>query len=231
MRSRGIVVAIDGPAGAGKSTTARGVAERLGYIYIDTGAMYRALGVAVLRAGLAPDDAGAVEQVAKRCRVDLGFSGSAQKTFLDGEDVSDAIRTPEASNAASRVAVHPGVRRELVSRQQAMGAGGGIVLEGRDTGTAVFPDAELKVFLRADVQTRGLRRQAELASRGEDVDLDDLVAQIRERDRRDEATQRRVGGWPAPGSIEVDTTGLTIAQQIDRVVALALERGARPVEA
>jgi len=226
MRRRGIVVAIDGPAGAGKSTTARSVAERLGYVYLDTGAMYRALGVAVLRAGLDPDDAHAVEQLAGRCKLDLILSGTSQKTLLDDEDVSDVSRTSEASSAASRVAAHAGVRRVLVSRQQRMGEAGGIVLEGRDTGTAVFPDAELKVFLRAGARTRALRRQAELVARGEDVDLEDLVTQIRERDRRDEATQRRAGGWPARGAIEVDTTGMSIAQQVDRVVGLALERGA-----
>jgi len=225
MRGRGIVVAIDGPAGAGKSTTARGVARRLGYVYLDTGAMYRALALGALRAGVDVGDGEAVALLAQTLRIGLDAGEGTQRTVLEGEDVSGAIRTPEVSDAASRVAMHTAVREVLVTRQREIGQDGGIVLEGRDTGTAIFPDAELKVFLIADVEARARRRQQEMAGQG--VDLSALVRQIQDRDDRDRATQLRHGGWPAPGSVEVDTTGLSVAGQIDRVVELAIARGAK----
>lgn len=223
MRGRGIVVAIDGPAGAGKSTTARGVARRLGYVYLDTGAMYRALALGALRAGVDVDDGEAVARLARTLRIELERGAGTQQTVLEGEDVSGAIRTPEVSDASSRVAVHTAVREVLVARQREIGQDGGIVLEGRDTGTAIFPDADLKIFLIADVEARARRRLKEMAGQG--VDLPSLVRQIQDRDDRDRATQLRHGGWPPPGSVEVDTTGLSIAEQIDRVVELAIARG------
>ena len=227
MRKRGIVIAIDGPAGSGKSTTAREVARRLGYLYLDTGAMYRASGLGLLRTGVSPDDAEASARLARMQRIDLRSGDDGQRTFLDGEDVSVAIRASEVSDAASRVAVHPDVREAMVARQREIGRDGGIVLEGRDTGTAVFPDAELKVFLVADVAERARRRQQELARRGEAVDLDLLIGQIRARDDRDRETQLRLGVWPAVDARRLDTTGLSIGEQVDRVLGLALEQGAR----
>ena len=227
MRKRGIVIAIDGPAGSGKSTTAREVARRLGYLYLDTGAMYRALGLGLLRSGVSPDDAEASARSARTQRIDLRSGADGQRTFLDGADVSAAIRAPEVSDAASRVAVHPDVREAMVARQREIGRDGGIVLEGRDTGTAVFPDAELKVFLVADVAERGRRRQQEMARRGEAVDLDLLIVQLRARDDRDRKTQLRLGVWPAADARRLDTTGLSIGDQVDCVLGLALEQGAR----
>ncbi len=227
VRKRGIVIAIDGPAGSGKSTTAREVARRLDYLYLDTGAMYRALGLALIRSGTSPDDPEASVRIAREVRIEFRHDLEGQLTLLDGDDVTEAIRAPEVSDAASRVAVHPSVREHLVARQQEIGGDGGIVLEGRDTGTVVFSDAELKVFLVADEVVRAERRAEELAARGEAKDLSALIEQNRLRDARDEATQSRSGKWPAPDALRVDTSDLSIEAQVDRVVSLAVDRGAQ----
>ena len=222
--SRRIVVAIDGPAGSGKSTTAREVANRLGYLYLDTGAMYRALGLSLLSSGRNPDDERQASACAREMEIEFDVGEGSQRILVDGEDVTDLIRTPEVSDAASRVAVHPQVREVLISLQQAMGIKGGIVLEGRDTGTVVFPKAELKVFLVADVDERARRRRDEMLASGEDADLRVLVRQIRERDARDEETQLRSGEWPAPDAIRLDTTGMAIEDQVSQVLSLARQR-------
>ncbi len=224
MAEGGIVVAIDGPAGSGKSTTARAVAQQLGYIYLDTGAMYRALGLAVLRSGHDPDDAATAASVARDIQIAFKQGIQGQRVLLDGSDVSVDIRAPAASDAASRVAVHEGVRQVLVARQQEIGQDGGIVLEGRDTGTVVFPDAQLKVFLSADVSERARRRQRELTDRGQDASLAQIESEIRARDARDRQTQLRYGPWPPADAVPVDTTGQTIEEQVASVVALARSR-------
>ena len=190
-----MVVAIDGPAGAGKSTVARRVADALGFTYLDTGAMYRA-------AGLANDPAAA--------RIDL----DGDRVLLDGEDVTARIRTPEASDRASRVAADPAVRRALVAQQQRLLADGDWVAEGRDIGTVVKPDAEVKVFLTADPRERAQRRAAET---GEDVEQ--VLIAVRERDHRD-TTREDSPLVRADGAHEVDTTGLTIDEVVDRIVGL-----------
>ena len=224
MRKNGIVIAIDGPAGAGKSTTARFVADKMDYIYLDTGAMYRGVGLAVVRQGVDPDDA---EGITALCRaLDMAFeTRDGQLQFsLDGENISDAIRTSEISQIASRIAVHRGVRDALIAFQQAIGQDGGIVLEGRDTGTVVFPDAELKIFLFADPAERARRRLKDIKKRGECADFESLLAQIRSRDARDRETQLRYGPWPAPDAVCVNTTGLSVEEQVDRIVTLAREQ-------
>ncbi len=226
MRDTGIIVAIDGPAGAGKSTTAKAVATKLGYLYLDTGAMYRAVALSVLRADVDPDDADAVGEHAESLNVEQTTSTHGTRTVIGGEDVSDQIRTQEVSNTASRVAVHPRVRRLLVALQQSIGKAGGIVLEGRDTTTAIFPDAELKVFLDATVEERAQRRFRELTGSGNRVGIEALRQEIQERDERDRRTQSQHGPWPTPEAISVDTTGLTIEAQVDRIVLLARDRGA-----
>ena len=225
MGKRGIVIAIDGPAGSGKSTTAQCVASRLGYLYLDTGAMYRALGWALIRRGLSPDDEAAAAGTAAALAFDFRLEDGGQRVLIDGEDVTGEIRSTDVSDAASRVAVHTAVRKILVARQRELGREGGIVLEGRDTGTAVFPEAELKIFLVADVVERARRRHRELLDCGVRTDLDELMGQIRDRDARDKATQRRLGSWPASDAITVDTTGLNIDAQVARVVGLARECG------
>ena len=225
MRKRGIVIAIDGPAGSGKSTTARCVAGRLGYLYLDTGAMYRALGWSMIRKGLSPDDESAAAGNAAALEFDFRLEESGQRVLINGEDVTGEIRSADVSDAASRVAVHTAVRKILVARQRELGHEGGIVLEGRDTGTAVFPQAELKIFLVADVAERARRRHRELLNCGVAAELDELMGQIRERDTRDRATQRRSGSWPASDAITVDTTGLDVHAQVARVVELARKCG------
>jgi cytidylate kinase len=224
MRKNGIVVAMDGPAGAGKSTTARLVAKALRYLYLDTGAMYRAVGLAVIRARTNPDDAEKVVALARSITIDQKPKDDGVQTLLNGEDISAAIRSPDVSDAASRVAVHQGVREVLVTTQQSIGQDGGIVLEGRDTGTAIFPDAELKVFIVADVSERARRRKKEMSQRNEAADVETLEIQIRERDNRDRKTQERLGPWPAEDAVLVDTTGVSIDEQVARVVALAKKR-------
>jgi len=213
-----MVIAIDGPAGAGKSTVARGVALALGFTYLDSGAMYRCVALAALRARADLDDPGRIGDLARR--IGIGFDGG--RVLLDGEDVSDEIRTPEVSAAASRVSVHPEVREAMVARQRALIDGGDYVAEGRDIGTVVSPGSPLKVFLTASDEERARRRAAES---GEDVEA--VLAAQSARDARDR--ERAHGALrPAEDSIELDTTGLDAGEVVERVAALARERGLLP---
>jgi len=198
-----MIVTIDGPAGSGKSTAARGLAARLGFDYLDTGAMFRAVGLALRGAA----DADAVLAV-------IHLEMPPGRVLLDGRDVTDDIRTPEASQAASRVAVVPAVRRFLAAEQRRIADGRNIVCEGRDQGTAVFPDAACKFYLTADPHARAERRHRELVAKGEAVALADVLAQQRERDARD-AGRADAPMRPADDAVLVDTTGLTV----DAVVA------------
>lgn len=220
-----MVIAIDGPAGAGKSTVARAVADALGITYLDSGAMYRCAALAALRAGADPDDADAVARIAAELEIDFRAPGAEPKALavaavhLGGEDVSREIRTPEVTEAASRVSVHPAVREALVERQRALIARSDYVAEGRDIGTVVSPDSPLKVFLTASPEERARRRARET---GEDEA--EVLAAIADRDGRD--TSREHGALrAAEDSVELDTTGLPIAEVVGRVVALARERG------
>lgn len=210
-----MVIAIDGPAGAGKSTVARALAERLGFTYLDSGAMYRSVALATLRAGHDPDAAEPVERVARAARIELG-PGSVH---LDGEEVTSAIREADVSAAASRVSVHPGVRAAMVERQRALVADGGWVAEGRDIGTVVCPESPLKVFLTASESERARRRSEET---GEGIGP--VLAAQRDRDSRD--IGREHGALrPADDAVEVETTGLGVAQVVERIADLAAERG------
>ena len=210
-----MVIAIDGPAGAGKSTVARGVADALGLTYLDSGAMYRSVALAALRRGVDPGDGEALGKLASG--VEIIFD--AEKVRLEGEDVTKAIREPEVSDAASRVAAHPEVRAAMVAGQRALIERGGYVAEGRDIGTVVSPDAPLKVFLTASDDERARRRAAES---GEPVER--VIAEHRRRDARD--TQREHGALrPADDAVEVETSALSVTEVVDRVVALARERG------
>jgi CMP/dCMP kinase len=208
-----MIVTIDGPAGSGKSTAARGLAARLGFDYLDTGAMFRAVGLALLDRGIDPADAAAVEAVLAVIHVDM----PPGKVLLDGRDVTAAIRTPEVSEAASRVAADPGVREVLVAKQQAIMADGNWVAEGRDIATVVAPDAAVKVFLTADANERARRRVEQRGGDHEQVrrDQDD-------RDRRD-ATGARTVHEPAPDAVPIDTTGLSLDEVVAQVVTLAVE--------
>jgi cytidylate kinase len=214
-RPRGLVIAIDGPSGAGKSTAGRLLAARLGYVFLDTGAMYRTLALQALRRGVALDDAGALAALARGARIDLAPRGEG--VSLDGEDVTAAIRTREVSTAASRVSVHREVRREMVARQREMGRGGGVVLDGRDIGTAVFPDADVKFYVDADPSQRARRRHEELAAAGVEADLRAIEDEIRLRDQVDSTR----GDSPlsrAPDAVYLDTTGLAPETVVDRML-------------
>ena len=199
-----MIVAIDGPAGAGKSTVARAAARRLGFTYLDSGAMYRCVGLAVLRTGGEP------AQVADAARIELD-----ERVRLDGEDVTEAIRAPEVSEAASRVAADPGVRGALVRKQRELISRGDWVAEGRDIGTVVAPDAEVKVFLTASPDERARRRARELGT-----DLDAVRTDQALRDQRDRSREHSPLA-PAPGAVELDTTGLSVEEVVDRVAGLA----------
>jgi len=213
-----MVIAIDGPAGAGKSTVARAVADALGITYLDSGAMYRCVGLAALRAGVDTDARAAVGRIAGETRIE--FAGD--RVLLDGRDVTQEIRAPDVSAAASRVSVHPEVREAMVARQRALIDSGDYVAEGRDIGTVVSPDAPLKVFLTASAEERARRRATQS---GEAVDA--VLAAQAARDARDRG--RQYGALrPADDSVEVDTTGLDIPEVVARVVALARERGLVP---
>jgi CMP/dCMP kinase len=210
-----MVIAIDGPAGAGKSTVARAVAAELDFTYLDSGAMYRSVALAAHEAGADLDDAATLGPLA--AGLEIGFDG--RRVLLGGRDVSDAIRRPEVSADASRVSVHPAVRAAMVARQQALIAAGDYVAEGRDIGTVVSPGAPLKVFLTASDEERARRRAAET---GEDV-ASVLAAQQR-RDARD--TEREHGALrAADDAVELDTTGLSLEEVVGRVVGFAKDRG------
>ena len=217
--STSFVVTIDGPAAAGKSTTARAVARALGFLYVDTGALYRALAVKVQSGGIPPDDVAAVERCARETQ--LGLSGSPEHplVWLDGADVSGEIRTPQISELASRLAAQTGVRRRLVEIQRALRDRGPLVGEGRDLGTVVFPDAEVKIYLDADAETRSRRRQRELERRGIPVPLDTVREEVLRRDERDR-TRADSPLAPAPGAIVVDTTGMDVDRQVDEVLRI-----------
>jgi cytidylate kinase len=210
-----LVIAIDGPAGAGKSTVARALAERLGATYLDSGAMYRSVALAALRAGADLDDGDALGRLASR--LEIGLEGDA--VSLDGEDVSAAIREPEITEAASRVSVHPEVREAMVARQRALIAEASYVAEGRDIGTVVSPDAPLKVFLTAAEDERARRRAADTGERAVRV-----LADQAERDNRDRSREHgalRV----ADDAVRIDTTGLDVDEVVRRIADLAAERG------
>jgi cytidylate kinase len=224
------VVTIDGPAGAGKSTTARAVASRLGFLYVDTGALYRALALKVRNGGVLPDDLAAVERCARETRVALSGSPEQAHVWLDGAEVSEAIRTPEVSELASRLAAQPPVRRRLVEIQRSLRERGPLVAEGRDLGTVVFPDAEVKIYLDADLDTRAHRRARELELRGIAVAFDQVREELARRDDRDRGRAESPLQVPA-GARVVDTSALTIEQQIAVVQGVVREHPACPVGA
>jgi len=217
---RPLTIAIDGPAASGKSTTARLVAARLGYLHIDSGAMYRAMTLAVLRAGIDPADAAAVARVAASSHVSLHVAHGASRVALGTEDVTDAIRQPAVTAAVSAVSRVPAVRGAMVREQRALGSGGGVVMDGRDIGTVVFPDADLKIFMVAGIAERARRRQLELRAAGADTPLAALEREIERRDRMDE--EREVSPLRrAPDAVDVDTSVLSIEEQVAFVVGKA----------
>jgi len=210
-----MVIAIDGPAGAGKSTVARMVAERLGFTYLDSGAMYRCLALAALERDADPDDPAAMGALASSLAIELDGEGVG----LDGRDVGATIREPRVTEAASRVSVHPRVREAMVAEQRRLTAAGRYVAEGRDIGTVVSPDAPLKVFLTATPEERARRRAAQTGA-----DQASVLAAQHERDARDEEREHSALR-PAADAVELDTTGLSLDEVVDRIESLARERG------
>ncbi len=211
-----IHIAIDGPAGAGKSTIARALAAQIGFIYVDTGALYRTVGLFMLRAGVDPADAEAVVPRLNGVQIALTFSEGEQHVLLSGEDVSEAIRTPEVSMAASAVSAIPAVRAFLLSLQKELAAANNVIMDGRDIGTVILPDAQLKIFLTASPQARAQRRFAQLQEKGEAVSYDEVLRDIQKRDEQD-MTRAAAPLKPAPDARLVDTSDCTLEESIARV--------------
>jgi len=221
--SHRLVIAIDGPSGAGKSTAGRALAARLGYTFLDTGAMYRALGLKALRRSLPLDDPHSLTELARVTRIELTDGGRGVR--LDGEDVTSLIRTQEVSSAASRLSVHSGVRREMVARQREVGQGGGVVLDGRDIGTTVFPAADVKFYMDAAPKRRVERRAKELVRAGAALDEEAVERQIEERDRLD-MTRADSPLTRASDAVYLDTTDLTPEEVLQRMLQVVASRQA-----
>ena len=218
-----MIIAIDGPAGSGKSSTARSVAQRLDALYIDTGAMYRAIALRAIDEGLIPEKDDFSELMGD-VDVDLKPSPDGLRVLLDGKDVSDAIRTEEASSMSSRVSQRPEVRKRMVDLQRRLAhrhrdEGGKVVMEGRDIGTVVFPDADWKFFVTASPERRAERRALQMEGKGVEVDREELLSQIRERDNRD-STRTHSPLTQAPEAYLIDTTSCSFEEQVENVLAI-----------
>jgi cytidylate kinase len=214
---RSLVIAIDGPAASGKSTTAKLLGLKLGLLPVDTGAMYRAITLKVIRAGIDPQDLKGIERILEGSTISQKVVNGEVRTILDGEDVTEEIRTPEVSNLVSLISSYSVVRRKLVEIQRGFAKLGGIVVEGRDIGTVVFPDADLKVFMTADLRERAKRRQKELEEKGVKKALEEVMRELEERDHLD-STRDDSPLRIAPGAFVLDTTNLTISEQVEAIV-------------
>jgi len=223
MSEKIYAVAIDGPAGAGKSTIAKSVSKKLGVIYVDTGAMYRAMALYMIRESVSPEDEAAISAKCESADISIDFVDGAQQVILNGENVSGLIRTEEVSNMASRSSVNPDVRRKLVQLQQKLASEKSVVMDGRDIGTVVLPNAEVKIYLTASSAVRAKRRYDELTAKGETCDLATIEADIIERDRRD-MTREISPLKQADDAVLVDTSDMTIEQVEDKILSIVSEK-------
>jgi CMP/dCMP kinase len=223
---RKLIVAIDGPAGSGKSTAARRVAELLGYAVLDTGAMYRAVALKAMESGTPLDAAARVIRLAREAQIELRGKGREVELWLDGADVTARIRRAEMAEAASKVAQIPEVRELLVAAQRWMGSRGGMVVEGRDIATVVFPNAGLKIYLTASVEVRARRRLGDLVARGQPAGLEEVIREVRERDRRDREREASPLAL-APDAVLVDTTAME-PEEVARLIVLLAREAAEP---
>ena len=221
---KGYIIAIDGPSGAGKSTVSQRVAEKLGYLYLDTGAMYRAAGLKALRLKLDLDDPEAVKTIAPGLDLRLEAGRQGLRVLLDGEEVSEEIRRPEMGMAASKVSRHLAIRERLWELQRKLGEKGGVVAEGRDVGTVVFPRADFKFFVTASAEERAKRRYRELAAKGFAVEYDSILKEVQARDAQDSGREL-APLKSAPDAVQVDTTNLTLEQTVGKILQIIKERG------
>lgn len=219
----GFNIAIDGPAGAGKSTIAKKIAGKLGFIYVDTGAMYRAIGLYLLRAGVPYDDAQAVEDAIREIQISIAYQNGEQQVLLNGENISAQIRTEEVGNMASKTSQYPAVRVKLLELQRQLAASADVLMDGRDIGTCILPNADLKIYLTADPRVRAKRRYLELTEKGISCNIEEIEKDIIERDLRD--TTREVAPLKkAEDAVEVDTSHLTIEEVVDTITAMVQSR-------
>jgi CMP/dCMP kinase len=218
-----LTIAIDGPAGAGKSTIAARLARKLGYVNLESGAMYRALALKAIRNDISFDDEAALLGLAKSSQIRLEPTREGNRVFLDGTDVSQRIREQDVTDAASRVSVHPAVRQWMVERQRELGAGGGVIMEGRDIGTKVFPTAAVKVFLDALPEVRQERRILQGAEKGAQPERQRIAAELQERDRRDR-TRAASPLTPAEDAVIIDSSHMSIDQVVDKVEELVRKK-------
>ncbi|MBU9726940.1 (d)CMP kinase [Diplocloster modestus] len=222
----GYSIAIDGPAGAGKSTIARRIAKSLSFVYVDTGAMYRAIALHLIRQGVWPGDSDQIGKVCQEADITIRYQDSEQQVLLNGENVNGLIRTEEVGNMASASSVNPKVRLKLVELQRALAAGADVVMDGRDIGTYVLPDAFVKIYLTASVKTRANRRYLELQKKGMECDLAQITEDIEERDHRD-MTRDFAPLRQAKDAVLVDTSSMNIEEVVDQILKLYKEKRAK----
>jgi len=218
-----LVIAIDGPAGAGKSTIASRLAKTLGYVNLESGAMYRALGLKAIESGVSTEDGSALLALANRSTIELEPTAEGNRVLLDRRDVSVRIRERDVTDAASRVSVHPAVREWMVSRQREMGARGGVIMEGRDIGTVVFPEAEVKIFLEADSSVRESRRVTQANAQDDPARAEKLKQDLRDRDHRD-STRATAPLMAAADAVHIDSSSMTIEEVIARAEQIVAEK-------
>ena len=215
----GYNVAVDGPAGAGKSTIAKLVAKEKGYIYVDTGAMYRGLAIHFIKKGADPENRDAIAACCRDAQVTIGYEAGVQQVYLNGENVTALLRTEEVGNMASKISVIPEVREKLLDLQRSLAREKDVIMDGRDIGTNILPDADVKIYLTASVETRAMRRYNELREKGEDCELGEIERDIRERDERD--MNREIAPLKKAGdAVLIDSSDLTIEEVVERICSL-----------